>query len=81
MKDIITDPSTKLSFKPVWWSPNHEVVTRTNVAYCHGLGIKVVPWTVDEPDDIRRMVEVGSDAITSNYPDRLIEVVRNRFLL
>ena len=72
---------SQISFKPTWWSPNHQVVTSTNVAYCHGMGIKVVPWTVDEPDDIRRMVEVGSDAIISNYPDRLIEVVRNRFLL
>ena len=66
------------SSAPTWWSPNFEVVTRTNVAYCHGLGIKVVPWTVDEPDDIARMVEVGSDAIISNYPDRLISVVRER---
>ena len=53
-------------------------MTRTNVAYCHGLGIKVVPWTVDDPEEIQRMVDVGSDAIISNYPDRLIEVVRNR---
>ena len=67
---------SQISFKPTWWSPNYQVVTRTNVAYCHGLGIKVVPWTVDEPEDIRRMVEVGSDAIISNYPDRLITVVR-----
>ena len=77
-QDNIVDILSKLSFKPVWWSPNHEVVTRTNVAYCHGLGIKVVPWTVDDPEEIQRMVDVGSDAIISNYPDRLIEVVRNR---
>lgn len=69
---------SQLSFKPRWWSPNYEVVTRTNVAYCHGLGIKVVPWTVDDPEEIQRMVDCGSDAIISNYPDRLIEVVRNK---
>ena len=75
-QDDIVDILSKISFKPTWWSPNCEVVTRTNVAYCHGLGIKVVPWTVDNPEDIARMVEVGSDAIISNYPDRLISVVR-----
>jgi glycerophosphoryl diester phosphodiesterase len=75
-QDNIVDILSKLSFTPTWWSPNFEVVTRTNVAYCHGLGIKVVPWTVDEPEDIARMAEVGSDAIISNYPDRLISVVR-----
>ena len=67
---------SQISFTPRWWSPNHEVVTRENVAYCHALGIKVVPWTVDKEDDIARMVECGADAIISNYPDRLIQVVR-----
>ena len=74
----IVDILSKLSFTPTWWSPNYQVVTRTNVSYCHGLGIKVVPWTVDEPEDILRMVEVGSDAIISNYPDRLIELIRGK---
>ena len=74
----IVDILSKLSFTPVWWSPNHEVVTRTNVAYCHGLGIKVVPWTVDDPEEIQRMVDCGADAIISNYPDRLINVVRGK---
>ena len=65
-----------LSFKPQWWSPNHKVVTAENVAYCHSLGIGVVPWTVDDPAEMRRMVDCGAEAIISNYPDRLIEVVR-----
>lgn len=67
---------SQLSFLPRWWSPNYQVVTRENVAYCHAMGIKVVPWTVDEPKDIQRMVDCGVDAIISNYPDRLIEIVR-----
>ena len=67
---------TQISFKPQWWSPNHEVVTPENVAYCHKRGIKVVPWTVDEPEEIQRMADCGSDAIISNYPDRLLEVVK-----
>ncbi|MBO4341214.1 MAG: glycerophosphodiester phosphodiesterase [Bacteroidales bacterium] len=67
---------TQISFKPQWWSPNFEVVTPENVAYCHERGIKVVPWTVDDPEDIRRMADCGSDAIISNYPDRLISVLR-----
>ena len=65
-----------LSFTPRWWSPHFSVVTRENVAYCHALGIKVVPWTVDNPEDIRRIADTGADAIISNYPDRLIAVLR-----
>ena len=69
---------SQISFRPRWWSPNHEVVTRENVAYCHALGIKVVPWTVDDEQEMARMVFCGADAIISNYPDRLIKVVRGR---
>ena len=64
----------QISFKPQWWSPNYEAITPENVAYCHSLGIKVVPWTVDDPDEIRRMADCGVDAIISNYPDRLLEI-------
>ena len=65
-----------LSFTPGWWSPEFTVVTPENVAWCHERGIKVVPWTVDEPEDILRIRDCGVDAIISNYPDRLIEVCR-----
>lgn len=65
-----------LSFVPRWWSPHYSVITRENIAYCHAMGIKVVPWTVDDPKEIARMVKCGADAIISNYPDRLISVVR-----
>ena len=66
----------KLDFTPEWWSPHYEDVTTENVAYCHALGVKVVPWTVDEKSDIQKMADYGVDAIISNYPDRLIEVLR-----
>lgn len=66
----------QISFKPEWWSPNYEVVTPENVAYCHKRGIKVVPWTVDDPAEIARMVSCNVDAIISNYPDRLLAVVK-----
>ena len=66
----------QISFKPELWSPNYEAITPENVAYCHSLGIKVAPWTVDDPDDIRRMADCGVDAIISNYPDLLLEIFR-----
>lgn len=65
-----------LSFTPTWWSPEHKDVTDANVAYCHALGVKVVTWSVDEPEDIERVAACRVDAIISNYPDRLIEIIR-----
>ena len=65
-----------LDFVPQWWSPESSVVTPENVAWCHGHGIGVVPWTVDDPAEMRRLVDCGVEAIISNYPDILIETVR-----
>ena len=72
IKEILS----RISYLPGWWSPHFSVVTAENVAYCHSLGIKVVPWTVDERSDILAVANCGVDAIISNYPDRLIELLR-----
>ena len=38
--------------------------------------MKVVTWTVDNKDDMVKMIEAGVDAIISNYPNRLLDVVK-----
>ena len=65
-----------LDFTPRWWSPESHAVTKKNVAWCHKHGIGVVPWTVDDRAEMKRLVKCGVEAIISNYPDILIEVVR-----
>jgi glycerophosphoryl diester phosphodiesterase len=65
-----------LDFVPQWWSPESSVVTPENVAWCHAHGIGVVPWTVDDPAEMQRLVDCGVEAIISNYPDILIATVR-----
>lgn len=41
-------------------------VTREWVKVCHEAGIRVNVWTVDDPEDARRLAEYGVDDITSN---------------
>jgi len=48
------------------------------VAMSHDIGVRVVTWTVDEPVVMRRMLDVGVDAIITNRPDVLREVLISR---
>jgi glycerophosphoryl diester phosphodiesterase len=42
--------------------------------------MKVTVWTVNELDDIARMVEIGVDGMASDYPDRVIDLLGKRGL-
>ena len=56
------------------WSPYFGEVTADSVDEAHSLGLLVVVWTVNEPADMHRMIELGVDGIISDYPDRLRQV-------
>jgi glycerophosphoryl diester phosphodiesterase len=53
------------------------VVSPRFVRLAHKAGIVVQVWTVDEPDDIRRLLDWGVDGIITDRPDVATEVVRN----
>ena len=65
-----------LNFTPQWLSPHHTITDETLVNKCHEMGMKIVPWTVDQPEDIKRMIDLKVDAIISNYPDRVLMQTR-----
>lgn len=52
------------------------VVTRTFVEAAHRCGVEVHPWTVNDPDDMRRLIDLGVDGIITDYPDRLVDILR-----
>jgi glycerophosphoryl diester phosphodiesterase len=52
------------------WSPYYRNVTAALVEEAHGLGLKVIPWTVNEIDDLMAIYRTGIDGIISDYPDR-----------
>lgn len=67
---------SKLNFTPQWLSPHYSLVDAELVAKCREKGIRLVPWTVDKPEDIARMIDLKVEAIISNYPDRVLEQTR-----
>jgi len=37
--------------------------------------LRVVVWTVNDPEDMRRLLAAGVDGIITDYPDRLRQVM------
>lgn len=59
-------------------NPTFRALTPEAVTLAHDLGLEVACWTVDTPDDLARMVALGVDAITTNYPRRLLALLDAR---
>ncbi|HKQ05271.1 MAG TPA: glycerophosphodiester phosphodiesterase [Blastocatellia bacterium] len=54
---------------------HYGLATRRMVAALHAEGIGVAVWTVNSKLLMRRMLAVGVDAIMTNYPNRLADVL------
>ena len=60
------------------WAPNAGALTQPLVREAQALGLQVIPWTVNEPADMDRIVGWGVDGLITDYPDRLREVLARR---
>ncbi|RAP75631.1 glycerophosphodiester phosphodiesterase family protein [Paenibacillus montanisoli] len=53
-------------------------VTKSMVNDAHKLGMKVVPWTIDDEPTMTKLIDDGVDGIITDYPDRLRNVMEQR---
>jgi glycerophosphoryl diester phosphodiesterase len=60
------------------WSPYVRDLTPELVSESHALGIKVVVWTANQPEDIAHLIEIGVDGIISDRPDILRKVAGDK---
>ena len=49
-----------------------------DIAAAKALGLKVIPWTVNERADMERLIALGVDGIITDYPDRLRAVMAEK---
>ena len=55
------------------WAPNQAYLTPAMLAEAHALGIIVIPWTVNDPAIMAKLIDMGVDGIISDRPD-LVQV-------
>ncbi len=57
------------------WAPEHGDLTRDAIAEAHDLGLAVLPWTVNEPEAMRRMQAWQADGIITDRPDLALRLL------
>lgn len=62
------------------WSMFWRNLTPELVAEARAQGLRVLPWTVNEPADMARLVAWGVDGLITDYPDRLRRVLADKGL-
>lgn len=55
-----------------------EVITPRFIEAAHNRGVRVDVWTIDDPTEMQRLLDLGVDVIMTNRPEVLREVLRER---
>ncbi|WP_266202341.1 glycerophosphodiester phosphodiesterase family protein [Pontibacter kalidii] len=61
----------KVGFIPQIYSPHYSLVTEELVKECHTQGMRLVPWTVNSLEEMKKLKAMGVDGIITDYPHLL----------
>ena len=64
----------KLGFEPAIYSPYYKLLDAEIVEKLQKKNIRVIPWTVNDPVEMKLLIEWGVDGIITDYPDRAIKL-------
>lgn len=59
-----------LGFTPHIYSPHYGFLTKETVDWFHEKGMKVIPWTVNNAEEMTKLLDMGVDGIITDYPNR-----------
>ena len=54
------------------------LVTPEFVAHAHAHDLQVHVWTINEADEMRRLLDLGVDGVMTDFPARLVEILNAR---
>lgn len=60
---------SKIDFIPDFYSPYYKLITQKLISNAHEKGIKVVAWTVNDIEKVKKLYAKGVDAIITDYPN------------
>lgn len=65
-----------LGFTPDIYSCYFKLLDQNNIKEIQQNGMKVIPWTVNEISDLKKMLELEVDGIITDYPDRALSLTK-----
>lgn len=70
----LVSPTAQAVQVPEYWGSIH-VLVPSFVRGAQRRGVQVHAWTINQPADMQRMLDLGVDGIITDYPDRLLELL------
>src|SRR5690606_5102955 len=52
-----------------------DLITKEFVNAAHERNLKVHVWTINSPDEMRRLIDLGVDGIMTDYPNELMKLL------
>ena len=59
-------------------SPDYTLMTEDEIDYCHKHGVQVAPWTVNDAASWTKVIDMGVDAIITDFPRKLVSYLSER---
>jgi glycerophosphoryl diester phosphodiesterase len=70
------DQLTPAGLPPAWMIPHFTLVTRELIERAHAAGSKIMTWTVNRADGMRKFADWGVDALISDETELLVRTFR-----
>ncbi len=69
-KKTVDQNISELGFSPFIYSPDYKLLSKEIVKYCRELNMRVIPWTVNDPTEMKVLKGMGVNGFITDYPDR-----------
>lgn len=67
----------ELGFTPSIFSPDYTILSKELVNQAHQLAMQVIPWTVNDIETMKELIDLGVDGIITDYPNLINELKQN----
>ena len=70
--DRVANPGLYAEWGADIWSPRASTLDAAGIEAAHAAGLLVVPWTVNDMEDVRALIELGVDGVITDRPDLVL---------